>query len=233
MSRKGKRKSGSTRSARKKATAAPTSRPAERVYGFRVRIELTALELACGNDGLLRGMPEPVVLLGAFLLTDGQARPLGRTLVRLSQPSGRFPTVVTPPATTPSPAVLTARGRGTETTRIAVLAIAIEEDAGKDVERIYAHLGGAAGLRVWTLDDAIPSPMTLAELGPPSLPPASLRVGVVDEGADLRDACDEDDFVGASLFVITTTRQEDGFRLQFVSEDRKNDWTAIVGVRVD
>lgn len=246
MSRKRKRKTP----APKRAAAPPSEprEPRERIYSFRLRLEVTALELASGHDGLLRGMPEPVIVLGAFLIAGGRATPLGRMLVRLKQPQGRFPTVVTPP----EPAVLRTKGRGSSTTRIAVLGLAIEEDVGKDVERIYAHLAEAKHVRVWTLEDAVPSPVALAELAPsasasvpapapapPAAPaptvlnPVATRVGVVVEGADLRDACTEDDFVGASLFLIPTTVQEDGVRLHFTSADQLNDWTALLTVSVE
>jgi hypothetical protein len=240
MSRKQSRKQRKRQAAaRRTASTAPTknTNPANvkpRAQSFRAHIELTALELASGHDGLLRGMPEPVVLLGAFLLTDGQARSLGRVLVRTNQPAGRFPTVVTPTAQ----AALLGRGRaasGASGARIAVLAIALEEDSGKDVERVYAHLENGKALRVWALDDAVPHVTTLAELGAsaPSEPPIAPRVGVLDEGADLRDLCKDDEMVGAALFLIGVNRQEEGFRLHFVSSDRKNDWTAIVGVSVE
>ena len=152
MSRKRKRKPP--------RKSGPVSAPREHIHSFRLRMELTSLELASGHDGLLRGMPEPVVLLGAFLLADGRALPLGRCLVRLSSPSGRFPTTVTPP----EPAVLRAKGRAISSARIAVLALAVEEDDGGDVERIYAHLAEAKNLRVWDLEESVPSPASLAEL---------------------------------------------------------------------
>ena len=209
----------------------PAAPCVERLQAFDLRVELTALELASGDDGLLRGMPEPVVLLVSFLITSGHARPLGRVLVRLNQPKGRFPNVVKPPA----PAVLTGRGRAPEGARIAVLGIAVEEDSGTDIERLYARVVDVKGLRVWAVDDAVPAPAMIAELGlsAPSQAPLPLRVGVLDEGVDLHDLCTQDDFIGASLLVLPTTRSEDGFRLHFVGADGTNDWTAIVAVTIE
>lgn len=237
MSRKRKRKKPAP-----KGAALASSEPRERIHSFRLRMELTALELASGHDGLLRGMPEPVILLGVFLLANARALPLGRCLVRLNQPVGRFPTTVTPP----QPAVLRAKGRASASARIAVLAIAVEEDAGKDVERIYTHLAEGKNVRLWNLEDTVPSPAALAELvqgpeapgslaaSPAPVPhPVAVRVGVVADGADLRDLCKEDDLVGASLFVIPTTRQEEGFRVHFTSGDKQNDWTALISVSVE
>ncbi|NUQ76157.1 MAG: hypothetical protein HUU21_21675 [Polyangiaceae bacterium] len=237
MSRKRKRRKPAPKGA---ALASPE--PRERIHSFRLRMELFALELAAGHDGLLRGMPEPVILLGAFLLANARALPLGRSLVRLNQPSGRFPTTVTPP----EPAVLRAKGRATASARIAVLAIAVEEDAGDDVARIYGHLAEGKNVRVWNHEDAVPAPAALSELlagpdshVPPIVAPALLphpvasRVGVVVDGADLRDLCQADELVGASLFLIPTTRQEEGYRVHFTSSDKKNDWTALISVSVE
>ncbi|HLM75008.1 MAG TPA: hypothetical protein VK459_20000 [Polyangiaceae bacterium] len=234
MSRKRKRKTP----APKKASASLEQRI--RIHSFRLRMELTALELASGHDGLLRGLPEPVILLGVFLVANARALPLGRCLVRMNPPVGRFPLTVTPP----QPAVLRAKGRASASARIAVLAIAVEEDAGKDVERIYAHLAEGKNVRVWNLEDAVPSPTSLAELvpGPEGSPvaasallphPVATRVGVVVDGAELRDVCEDDELVGASLFLIPTTRQEEGFRVHFTSGDKKNDWTALISVSVE
>ena len=208
--------------------APPSQVQRERIIGFHARVELTALEITAGDDGLFRGMPEPVVLLGGYLIAGGKATLLDRTIARLKQPKDRFPTIVKPSA----PAVLKMKGRAPEGSRVAVLAVALEEDGGDDVVRVYAQLGSGAGLRVWALDDAVPSVMSLAELGSiaVSQPPVSSRVGVLDDGVDLRDECKDDELVGAGLFLVSLTRQEDAFRLHFVSGDRKNDWTGIVGV---
>ena len=237
MSRKRKRKTPAPKRAGPGSAA-----PIERIHSFRLRMELTALELASGHDGLLRGLPEPVILLGAFLLAGGRALPLGRCLVRLNPPVGRFPTTVTPA----QPAVLRAKGRASSSARIAVLALAVEEDDGKDVERIYAHLAEGKNVRVWNLEDTVPSPAALAELVPgPEVPgspvaasallphPVATRVGVVVDEADLRDVCEDDELIGASLFVIPTTRNEEAFRVHFTSGDKKNDWTALISVSVE
>ncbi|WP_437597546.1 hypothetical protein [Sorangium sp. So ce590] len=220
------------------ASAAP---PAKRVRSFRLRLNLTALELASGHDGLLRGAPEPVLLVAAYLLfpPDPGAparltapRPLGRTLVRFSAPQGRFPVVLTLRA----PISFKARARAREDDRVLLLALAVEEDTGKEVERLYAHLADAKHLRLWDLDAPVPSPSTLAELiAAPYLRDhaAPVRVGVLDDRGDLRDTCRADDFVGACAAVVSTARHEDALRFHFVSEGGRNDWTAVTTVSVD
>ncbi|WP_437730584.1 hypothetical protein [Sorangium sp. So ce1335] len=208
---------------------------------FRLRLDLTGLEIASGHDGLLRGAPEPVLLFAAYLLVppdpDAPAgltppRPLGRTLVRFNAPQGRFPTVLTLRA----PITFKARARAREHDRILLLALAVEEDTGREVERLYAHLADAKHLRLWDLEAAVPSPSTAAELGAaPYLrePAAPVRVGVLDDRGDLRDTCREDDYVGACAVIVSTARHEDALRFHFVSADGRNDWTAVTTVNVD
>ncbi|WP_165374399.1 MULTISPECIES: hypothetical protein [Sorangium] len=218
---------------------------------FRLRLGITALELASGHDGLLRGAPEPVLLVAAYLLfppdpgapppappTPGAPagltlpRPLGRTLVRFSAPRGRFPAVLT----LRGPLSFKARARARENDRILLLVLAVEEDSGKEVERLYAHLADAKHLRLWDLDAPVPAPSTLAELiAAPYLQghAAPVRVGVLDDGGDLRDTCRGDDFVGASAALVSTSRHEDALRFHVVSADGRNDWTAVTTVSVD
>ncbi|WP_437509407.1 hypothetical protein [Sorangium sp. So ce1099] len=243
MSRKRKARSrkGGASSAARPASSAPSAPAARRVRSFRLRLDLTGLELASGHDGLLRGAPEPVLLLAAYLLFPAAPgapagltppRPLGRTLVRFSQPAGRFPAVLALRA----PVAFSARARAREDDRILLLALAVEEDTGKEVERLYAHLADAKHLRLWDLEAPVPSPSTPAELiAAPYLrehaTPA--RVGVLDERGDLRDTCRDDDFVGASAAVVSTARHEDALRFHFVSADGRNDWTAVTTVSVD
>ncbi|WP_437722130.1 hypothetical protein [Sorangium sp. So ce861] len=253
MSRKRKarsRKGGAPSAPRPASSAspAPAAPPARRVRSFRLRLDITALELASGHDGLLRGAPEPVLLVAAYLLFPpdpgapppapgapaglAPPRPLGRTLARFSAPQGRFPAVLT----LRGPLSFKARARARDDDRILLLVLAVEEDTGKEVERLYAHLADAKHLRLWDLDAPVPSPSTLAELiAAPYLQghAAPARVGVLDDGGDLRDTCRGDDFVGASAALVSTARHEDALRFHVVSADGRNDWTAVTAVSVD
>jgi hypothetical protein len=228
------------RKARSKKGGAPPASDAPRVRSFRLRLNLTGLELAAGHDGLLRGAPDPVLLIAAYLLFPPDPllglrppRPLGRTLVRFGSPRGRFPAQLTLRA----PVLLTARARARENDRILLLALAVEEDSGEEIERLYAHLAGAKHFRLWDLEAPIPSPSTLPELITASYlreDATPVRIGVLDDGGDLRDTCREDDFVGACAAMISTTRhEEDALRFHFVSADGRNDWTAAGIVSVE
>jgi hypothetical protein len=236
--RKAKSRKGGASSAPRPPSPAP---PARRARSFRLRLNVTALEIASGHDGLLRGAPEPVLLVAAFLLVPPAQeaaagltppRPLGRTLIRFSSPEGRFPAVLSLRA----PVLFKARARAREDDHILLLALAVEEDTGKDVERLYAHLADARHLRLWDLDAPVPSPSTPAELiAAPYLQAHATpaRVGVLDDGGDLRDTCRDDDFVGAAAALVSTARHEDALRFHLVSADGRNDWTAVTTVSVD
>ncbi|MBI5535787.1 MAG: hypothetical protein HY898_23920 [Deltaproteobacteria bacterium] len=194
-------------------------------------MEVRALEIAAGHDGFLRGKPDPALLIGAFFVTAAEPRvvkPLGRMLVRFA-PRGRLPLTVAPPL----PSVLKARARGVDGDRLVLLAIALEEDAGTDVARLFARLEDGARLRLWATDAPEPSPAGIGELvgGAASAPPFATRVNVIDDSQDLRDGCKADELVGAGMVVIAPHRSEDSYRVHFLADDRKNDWTAELVVK--
>lgn len=212
------------------ARAAPKSPNEASIQTWRLSLDLTSLEMAKGHDGLLRGDPEPVILFSAFHVTTHaalHARALGRELVRLA-PQGRFPLVVAPPkrATLRSPI------RGIDRDRIVVVAFALEEDSGEDVTRLYTQLTDSSKIRLWDEGAPEPSPASIIELAarPPSTPPEASRMNALDDRADLRDACTGDKFIGAGALILSPHRAEERFRVRFVSQDHRNDWTALFTV---
>ena len=113
MARKRERRAAKKKNAATKtAPVTPPAPPAPRMKPWKIAVELTMLEIAAGHDGLFRGAPEPVILLGAVLVAQSGAprvKPLGRALIRLA-PEGRFPLAVAPPPKS----VLKSRGRSFE-----------------------------------------------------------------------------------------------------------------------
>jgi hypothetical protein len=197
-----------------------TASPTAGARKWKIAVELSGLEMASGHDGFCRGKPDPAILVGAFFVATAETPrviPLGRVLVRFV-PRGKLPLSVSPPLKS----VLKARASGSDGDRLVLLAIALEEDAGSDVERVYASLADGALLRVWQTAASEPSPASLGEL-----------VQVIAERDDLRDLCTADEFVGAGIVVTAPRRSEDAFRVRFVSGDARNDWTAIVVVKID
>jgi hypothetical protein len=117
--------------------------------------------------------------------------------------------------------------------RIAVIAVALEADAGSDVEAIFAALGETDGFSVWTTRSPTPNPRTIGEAARASLPPApeAACVRMLRAGEDLEDGCLGDDWVGACLVVQPVGHDERSWRMHFASRDGRNDWTAAVRVR--
>lgn len=210
---------------RKKKQRAASTPALARVLHLRLR----RVELARGYDGPLRGAPEPALVFGVYRVTEHEGTLVSRSVVRL-QSRGSYPELLDA-----GDVDVGARIPRLEGMRVLVLAAAIEEDAGRGIERLYADLEAPAQLAAWSVDAQEPEPIPLLEWArsaPPS-PPATARVHLVDPGGDLRDRRLGDDWIGAALFHLderTASRAER--RMRFVSEDGRNDWTAVLDVRL-
>lgn len=213
------------RQKKKKKKRSGATAPKSRVLD----LELRSVELARGYDGPLRGSPEPALLFGIYRVTLASATLLARRVLHL-QPSGEYPERLEL-----RDADLGVRIPYVEGMRVLVLAAALEEDDGRGVERLYADLESPAQLAAWSVDAAIPEPISLLEWArtAPLPAPATARVHLVDLAGDLRDRDLGDDWIGAALFHL-----EDGDsrrserRMRFVSEDGRNDWTAVLEARL-
>jgi len=186
------------------------------------------LEMAKGYDGLLRGMPEPTMLIGVYRVDGGHARALARYLYRFKRPGG-FPTKVT--TTVPSDEVLAFRP--STDSRIAVLALALEEDDGRGLQSLYAQLEDADGVLAWTDDDVAPVPTHLPELsGGPMPPDHARRIHLMFGEHDPSRHLEGDDWIDANLLWTSIALKRLRHRLHFVSADGRNDWTAEVEILV-
>jgi hypothetical protein len=194
-----------------------------------VRVELTCVEFARATDGLLRGKPEPVLLFGCYALAERGVELVGRAAVRLG-PSGAVP------RSEPCDCKLAAfRFRPSPGDAVVLLAIAIEDDGGGDVESLYARLPHAGAFRLWSAGAVVPSPLSLEEIVRAQAPdpPAPSRSNLVVDGKDARDRVREDDFVGACFVRFPVDGASDEtFRLPFSCDEPPNDWTAVVRARV-
>lgn len=185
--------------------------------------KLEALEVARGNDGWLRGHPEPVLLLAA-----GRLGPKGPLLE--SRHIARFPT----PEVIPTTALpldqlrLTADHRGARSTFF-LFALALEHDSGDDIARLY---GALESPERWGLvpHGSDPEPFDLAEACS-RLGGAVTRVEPMLDGEHL--ALEDDDIVGSAfLSAPTHESRRSTVRFHFLSADEKNDWTARVVLTV-
>ncbi len=186
--------------------------------------KLEALEVARGHDGLLRGRPEPTLLLGLGVTTPAGPLLVTRNVVR-------FGTVPAIPATSlPREVVrLTADHDGSPVSFF-LLALAFEEDGGDDVSAIFGALEAPVRWSVCSRGAPVLEPLDIAE--------ASAAFGarpvVVEPMLDGGPVSSEsDELVGATFLVMATDKPRRGVvRLHFVSDDGRNDWTARVFVTV-
>ena len=196
----------------------------------RIRINFEHLELAKGHDGFMRGKPEPTLILGVYLIEGSRLRLLARTIMHFGTITKRFPcTIKRFNSLLPNRYYEHQSGA-----HFAVLAMAIEEDRGDDVQHLYAILDRAHALTVWSPEAVMPAPMHLHEL---PLDDESWwsphRVHVMVDGQTVGERCEGDDWVDAALTIISTEIQQTrGHRMHFRSGDDRNDWTAELSVTV-
>jgi len=200
----------------KKKKKKSSTAPVRRITPLRLELTLPRLEMARGHDGLLRGEPEPVVVLGAFY-TDGESvRALGRAHVRFA-PRGSYPLVAEPDGAHSLAAPLLPSVHDRE--RVVVLALALEEDSGDDVARVYGALENAASFALWAREETVPAPRGLH-----TFVDAVTRVFVLHDGRELR--CTSDELIGAVVATMPLARATHELRLPFSSD--RNDWLAVL-----
>ncbi len=190
-------------------------------------LRLDSLEIARGHDELLRGAPEPVILIAVFGCRLGSARLLDRRVVHVRTPR------VMPCTLRPIESVVMAPLLAAGETQALVMAVGIERDGGRDVERIFGALEDCDRLSAWSTADHEPSPRHLEEVAATSVD-RTMRVSLLVDGMPIEHGT-SDDVVGASLTSLdasTPVRRDARFAL--VSFDGRNDWTVLarVGVRV-
>lgn len=194
-----------------------------------MQLHLLRLELARGYDGPLRGMPEPTLLFGIYRVRADRVTLLERSLHRLTS-RGPHPERIDV-----EDARVEARAPRVKDMRLLVLALALEEDSGEGVAALYAELEAPDRLALWAADAQQPDPVSLADWAKTTSPaaPVTTTVHLVDAERDLRDAKLGDDWVGAAVFCLDDEkRSREERRMRFASADGRNDWTAIVEVRV-
>jgi hypothetical protein len=106
--------------------------------------------------------------------------------------------------------------------------VAMEEDSGADIQRLYAELEHEEKLQfLETSDD--PRALYLEEiLTHPSTWEQSHEVDLLLDGERFDQGCSKDKWIAAGLFSATHRSTQ---RVHLVSGDKRNDWTAIVSLR--
>jgi hypothetical protein len=189
-------------------------------------LRLESLEMARGHDGPLRGAPEAAVILAILGCSASHATLLDRRIARFPPPRD------VPCTMRPRESVVMAPMLDEADTHALVLAIGVEVDDGRDLERIFGALEDADAWTAARLDDDVPLRAALGSLATVAVG-RTLRVGLALAGEAIEDGR-FDDVVGASLTSLPAhTRTRRDARLGLRSPDARNDWTALarVGVR--
>jgi hypothetical protein len=194
-----------------------------------VHLMLESLEVARGYDGFLCGKPEPALLVAAYR-TNGPAPAslVGRLLVRAELTREM-------PCSIPLKELeIRYDARFALTERIVVLAFAVEEDSGRGVQALYAAFETPEQLSLYNESESEPAPRSLDEWArdeciAPSAPPVEVLVSA----GRAEQLARSDDYISASAFSVTTqTRNDDLWRLPFVSRNDRNDWTLVLRMSV-
>jgi hypothetical protein len=196
---------------------------------FTFHGQVTGLEIARGHDGFLRGNPEPVIIFAAYLVTAGGLQIVGRSLhrFRASKPFPSAAKVDTPEL--PACRILLHAGA---TARWAVLAIALEEDGGEDVQRLFGAVEHHKNLSVWPSGAIDVEPQSLASVPFTDEWRLPREVDLLVDGLAASSSCRSDKWIGAVCWLMpgNETGMLAGYRLPFLAEDGRNDWTAIVAI---
>ncbi|HEX4515529.1 MAG TPA: hypothetical protein VH054_18410 [Polyangiaceae bacterium] len=189
------------------------------------RGSIDKLEIARGHDGFLRGGPDPVLIAAIYAATAKELRLVGRSLHKFESKT-EFPTEVKPNLVE-LPSVVV---QSEERSRFLFLAIMLEEDGGKDVQRLYGAVEHQSMLSAWAMEQAEVDPAPLASIAADAAFHAPTRVDLLLEGQPVVNTCKSDKWIGAVCCALPARQPEARslYRFPFLAPNRKNDWTLIV-----
>lgn len=190
---------------------------------FRGAID--TLEIARGHDGFLRGGPDPVLVAAIYAAAGDDFRLVGRSLHKFESKT-EFPTEVKPNITE-LPSVLV---QVEVPTRFLFLAIMLEEDGGKDVQRLYGAVEHPSMLSAWAIEQADVDPVPLSAITASRRFQTPTRVDLLLEGQPVANTCKSDKWIGAVCCSLPARdpAARSLYRFPFLAPNRKNDWTLIV-----
>lgn len=197
--------------------------------------EIYSLDIARGHDGFLRGDPEPVVLAAVYVLDGTDVRTMDKALYRFTAQSP-FPSTAPPQ----SSLAISAQIHHQKPIWFAVLAIALERDAGGDVQRMYGALDHHEGLSLYRPEGDELAPIHVAELvDRREAWRYPQKTQLLVDGSYASAGCSDDEWVGSVAWVMSgrtppfSTRRQtrSEFRLHFRAADERNDWTALARVQ--
>jgi hypothetical protein len=189
------------------------------------RGSIDKLEIARGHDGFLRGGPDPVLIAAIYAAIAKEIRLVGRSLHKFESKT-EFPTEVKPDVVELPSVVIQADAAP----RFLFLAIMLEEDGGKDVQRLYGAVEHQSMLSAWAMEQTEVDPAPLAAIATTPSFQSPTRVDLLLEGQPVANTCKSDKWIGAVCCALPA-RSPAGrslYRFPFLAPNRKNDWTLIV-----
>ncbi len=187
------------------------------------------LEIARGHDGIVRGSPEPVVVLGLYSYAGGNLSLEAREILRFASPR-KIPGSVA--VLVPDPRPMRVRRSLGDGERFLLLLSAIEEDSGVDVATFFQSLESPQMISAFLTEASDPTPYLLRDLAAARNPELTdaLRCSLLFDGSLMSQRCKGDDFIASSF--LTFEVGESSRRARFVSENGLNDWTLAFDLRV-
>jgi hypothetical protein len=186
-----------------------------------------ALEIARGHDGLFRGKPDPVLVVGAYWFDGAMVRTFGRSIHKFDVKKNA-PTLVRADSEA-LPTCVLPRGGGDA---YYVLAIAIEENDADGVTALYGAVERPHQLSVSPLEKTEVDCFPLTALPRTREWSVPVAVQLLAGGGHASALCRSDTLVGAVAFWLPARvpAHASSYRLPFVSDDKTNDWTALVTI---
>lgn len=207
-------------------------RAALKGHARRLEVSIDEFELARAHDGPFRGRVEPRLLIGAYHVRGGRAALVGRALCPI-EVTGAAPLRVKVERDLLRATVIASSSAPADGMFV-VLVLALEEDSGRDVQVLYAALEQPALWAVWEAERPVPEPRLLHELAQlePSAAPVAERVQVLFGESHLPASSDE--LIGTLMVRVAEgpVGRPSEWRFHFQSPDGKNDWTAVLRIRV-
>jgi hypothetical protein len=200
----------------------------------RLEVSIDQLEAARAHDGPFRGRVEPRLVVGAYHVRSGRAVLVGRSLtsIEVEEPAPFRIRVEKMLAC----GIVDVSDDAARPGVFVILALAFEEDSGKDIQRFYAALELPGEWQVWDSTRAVPEPRTLDDLGrlQPNEPPEPEQVQLLFGPTHTPASSKSDELIGALMIRVrdSSRARRAEYRFHFRAPDGRNDWTAVLRVRV-
>lgn len=214
---------------RKRPKKAEDERPRAKGLQRTLSVSIQSLEVTRAHDGLFRGTPEPVLVVGLFetLSQERGVHLLDRKLFHFDV-DGAIPGVYRC-----EEGKLTGRAR--EDSMVSLVVIALEEDDRTGVTDLYGLLEQPDVISFWFPKNDVPEVERLSSILPPATEDRTVLspARVLFDTRDAHDLGKGDDFVGAAIGRWSASpRKTLSIRAPFCSSDKRQEWSAVLELSI-